>query len=172
MARNYETTHTPYTCCVFFPFRKRCMYFHMLRNSKEFERKKKHSRVSPKILSFPSIQERAVDKHCIDSMQFLCILLSFSLGYSHQHWAKWTCHLSENVIFLVTCTQRAAAQPLNLPLHTHTGSSFPNRSRRSICALKNQVTFLILAWIPCSIMNDLNYTALSTHRFMNTKYSD
>lgn len=134
-------------------------------------RRERHSSLSPQTLSFPSIEEGATDKRCIDSMQFLCILLSFSLGYSYQHWAKWTCYLAENVI-LVTCTHRTAAQPLNLLLNTCTGSSFPNHSRRLICALKKQVTFLILAWIPCSIINDLNYTALFTHRFMNMKYSD
>lgn len=45
-------------------------------------------------------------------------------------------------------------------------------SRRWICALKKQVTFLILAWLPHSIMNDLNYTALFTQGLMNMKHSD
>lgn len=49
----------------------------------------------------------------------------------------------------------------------HSGSSFSIHSRGSIYAFKTQITFLILAWIPCSIMNDLHYTALFTQWFMN-----
>lgn len=60
------------------------MHFHRLRNSKNLL-EKKGTVNSYEFLSLPNIQEGAVGKHYIDLIQFLCILLSFSFHYNHQH---------------------------------------------------------------------------------------
>lgn len=94
---------------------------------------------------------------------------------------KMTMLFSENIILLVTCTQRTTApslifsseltaQRISSPLSpqdlllTTAGDQF--------VPLNKQATFLILVQITRSIMNYLNYTALFTYRFMNMKYSD